>query len=257
MHDIAWLRAQARDGGQDVTIVDRTEERFALGLWGPHARAVLGAVTDDDVSNEAFPYLTGREITVAGATVFAQRISYAGELGWELYGEWADGERVWDALWAAGEGHGIVAAGGGAFDSLRIEKGYRFWGQDIDTEHDPFASGLGFAVKMDKPDFQGKEALRRILDEGGPSRRLACMTLDDPHAVVMGKEPIWAGDSVVGYVTSAGYGYSMGRCVTYGYLPTDMAAEGMPVQIEYFGERIAATVAADPLWDPKGERQKV
>ena len=152
-----------------------------------------------------------------------------------------------------GEQHGIVAAGGGAFDSLRLEKGYRLWGQDIHTEHDPFEAGLGFAVRMDKGEFQGREALQRKLDRG-PAEKLACMTFDDPTSVVMGKEPIWHDGRVVSYVTSAAYGYSVGRGIVYGYLPVDLAVEGTPVEVEYFGDRLAATVVAEPLWDPKGER---
>ena len=254
-HDLAWMRAQIREG-ERVTITERTGSLFALGLWGPRSRDVLQAVTDADVSNDAFPYLTARYLNVGEVgPVWAQRISYAGELGWELYGQFAMGDRAWDLLWEAGREHGIVAAGSGAFDSLRLEKGYRLWGQDINPEHDPFEAGLGFAVRMDKGEFQGRAALEAILDRGH-SHKLACMTFDDPAAVVMGKEPIWSGDRVVSYVTSAAYGYSVGRGIVYGYLPVDLAAEGTPVEVEYFGERHAATVAADPLWDPKGERQK-
>ncbi|MEX2407146.1 MAG: glycine cleavage T C-terminal barrel domain-containing protein, partial [Actinomycetota bacterium] len=176
----------------------------------------------------------------------------AGELGWELYGQFAMGDRAWAVLWEAGREQGIVAAGLGAFDTLRLEKGYRLWGQDIHTEYDPFEAGLGFAVKMDK-EFQGKDALERRL-EAGPARKLSCLTLDDPSHVVMGKEPIRANGDVVGSVTSAGYGYSIGRCIAYGYLPAELAVEGMELEVEYFGERLAARVASEPLWDPKGER---
>ena len=120
-------------------------------------------MTDEDVSNDAFPYLTAKYLNVGEVgPVWAQRISYAGELGWELYGQFAMGDRAWDLLWEAGREHGIVAAGSGAFDSLRLEKGYRLWGQDIHTEHDPFEAGLGFAVRMDKGDFQGRAALEAI-----------------------------------------------------------------------------------------------
>src|SRR5215217_10179 len=252
-HDLAWMRAQIRDG-ERVTIIERTGGLFALGLWGPRARDILEAVTDEDVSNDAFPYLTARYINVGDVgPVWAQRISYVGELGWELYGQIAMGDRAWTLLWEAGREHGLVAAGVGAFDSLRLEKGYRLWGQDIDTEHDPLSAGLGFAVRWDK-DFQGKEALQRLRDAGGPSRRLACMTLDDPRAVALGKEPIALDGRVVSYVTSANYGYSIGRGIAYGYLPRELAVEGTPVGIEYLGERIAATVAADPLFDAKHER---
>jgi dimethylglycine oxidase len=251
MHDLAWLRSQILDG-ERVSIADRTAERFCLGLWGPRARDVLAAVTDADVANESFPYLTAREINVGDVPVLAQRISYAGELGWELYGPVEMGERAWDLLWRAGEAHGVVAAGGGAFDSLRLEKGYRLWGQDISIEHDPLEAGLGFAVRMDK-EFQGRGALEAIR-ERGLTHRLACMTLDDPAQIVLGKEPIRAGGDVVAYVTSAAYGYTVGRAVAYGYLPVDVAVEGAAVEIGYFGERFPATVAADPLVDPKGER---
>jgi dimethylglycine oxidase len=253
-HDVAWLRRQLRDG-EHVRITERTGSLFALGLWGPRARDVLGAITDDDVSNDAFPYMTARYLSIGEVSpVWAQRISYAGELGWELYGQFAMGRRVWDLLMDAGRDHGIVAAGGGAFDSLRLEKGYRLWGQDIDTERDPLSAGLGFAVRWDK-EFQGKAALEQIR-ERGPERRLACITLDDPRAVVMGKEPIVHDGRVVSYVTSAAYGYSVGRGVVYGYLPADLAVESTPVEVEYFGSRLAATVTNEPLWDPKGERLK-
>ncbi|HSL11756.1 MAG TPA: FAD-dependent oxidoreductase, partial [Actinomycetota bacterium] len=153
-HDVAWLRRQLRDG-ERVRITERTGSLFALGLWGPKARDVLRAVTDVDVSNDAFPYMTARYLSIGEvAPVWAQRISYAGELGWELYGQVAMGARAWDLLMEAGRDHGIVAAGGGAFDSLRLEKGYRLWGQDIDTERDPLSAGLGFAVRWDK-EFRG------------------------------------------------------------------------------------------------------
>jgi glycine cleavage system aminomethyltransferase T len=182
--------------------------------------------------------------------VWAQRISYVGELGWELYGQIAMGDRVWELLWDAGREHGLVAAGLGAFDTLRLEKGYRLWGQDIDTERDPISAGLGFAVKTGGRDFQGRAAL----EERTATHRLVCLTLDDLSAVVLGKEPIRAGGRVVAYVTSAGYGYSIGRCIAYGYLPIELASEGTVVEIEYLGERYPASVSAEPLVDPKGER---
>jgi dimethylglycine oxidase len=253
-HDLAWLRAQARDG-ERVTISERTGESFVLGLWGPRARAILEAVTDADVSNEAFPYMTARYLDVGEVgRVWAQRISYVGELGWELYGDFAMGRRAWDLLWAAGRDHGLIAAGLGAFDTLRLEKGYRLWGQDIHTEYDPLSAGIGFAVRWAK-DFQGKAALQAIR-ERGVARRLVPMLLDDPEAVVLGKEPVRAGGAVVGYVTSAGYGYTIGRCIAYGYLPAQLAAEGTKVEVEYFDRRYRATVASEPLFDPKGERLK-
>jgi glycine cleavage system T protein len=251
MHDLAWLRSQVRDG-EHVNIYDSSSRSFVLGLFGPKARDILEAVTTDDVSNEAMPYLTGRSIEIGEVPAFVQRISYVGELGWEIFAPFEMGARVWDLLWEAGRPHRLIAAGLGAFDSLRLEKGYRLWGQDIGTEYDPISAGLGFAVRWDK-DFQGKQALERIRDEG-PTKRLAAMTLDDPRAVVLGKEPIVHDGRVVSYVTSANYGFSIGRGIVYGYLPVDLAHEGTPVEVEYFANRYAATVAADPLFDPKGER---
>jgi glycine cleavage system aminomethyltransferase T/glycine/D-amino acid oxidase-like deaminating enzyme len=251
-HDLAWMRSQVR-ADERVRITERTGSLFALGLWGPRARDVLEAVTEADVSDEAFPYLTAAYLNVGEVgPVWAQRISYAGELGWELYGQFAMGDRAWHLLWGAGREHGLVAAGLGAFDSLRLEKGYRLWGQDIHTEHDPIEAGLAFAVRWDK-DFQGKAALERIRARG-VERRLVPMTFDDPAAVAMGKEPIRSGGEVVSHVTSAGYGYAIGRGIVYGYLPVELAVEGTPVEVEYFDERLRATVASEPLFDPKGER---
>jgi glycine cleavage system aminomethyltransferase T len=252
-HDLAWMRGQIGEG-ERVRITERTGSLFALGLWGPNAREILDGLTDADLGNEAFPYMTARYLDVGEVgPVWAQRISYAGELGWELYGQFAMGDRLWELVWDAGRDHGLVAAGLGAFDTLRLEKGYRLWGQDIHSEHDPFEAGLGFAVKMDKGAFQGREALAAVLERGS-AERLACVTLDDPNAVVLGKEPIRSDGRVVGYATSAGYGYSVGRCIVYGYLPAELAVPGTPVEVEYFDQRLSATVAEDPLWDPKGER---
>jgi glycine cleavage system aminomethyltransferase T len=251
MHDQAWIRAQQRDD-ERVTIEDRTGQSFTLGIWGPRARDIVQSVTDDDLSGDAFPYMTWRAINIGETPIYAQRISYVGELGWELYGQVEMGQRLWDTLWEVGRSRGLIAAGLGAFDAMRLEKGYRLWGQDIDTEHDPLSAGLGFAVRWDK-EFNGKAALEEIRDRG-PAKRLVPMTFDDPSHVVVGKEPIRHDGRVVSYVTSAGYGYSVGRGIVYGYLPADLAIEGTPVEVQYFGERYAATVAAEPLFDPKGER---
>ena len=144
---------------------------------------------------------------------------------------------------------GIVAAGGGAFESLRLEKGYRLWGTDIHTEYTPYEAGLGWAVKLNKGDFLGREALLRSR-KAGIERRLCCLTLDDANHVVMGKEPILDGERVLGYVTSANVGYSVGKSIAYGYLPIEYAAAGTRVAIEYFGRRYGAAVTEEPLFDP-------
>lgn len=254
LHDLDWMKEHLPGDGSAI-LTDISAGQCCIGLWGPHARDLLSRVSEDDLSDAAFPYLTAKRITVAEVPVLALRISYVGELGWELYAPFEQGLRLWDILWEAGEPLGVLAAGGGAFDSLRLEKGYRLWGQDIHTEYNPYEAGIGFAVRMAKSDFIGRDASTRIRGEG-MTRKLCCMTLDDPDAVVMGKEPIMDGDRVLGYVTSANYGHTIGRGIVYGYLPGDYTEAGTGVDILYFGERLPATVAREPLYDPRGTKMK-
>ena len=254
LHDLAWMERHLPGDGS-ATLTDISSVQCCLGLWGPRARDLLSAVCEDDLSDAAFPYLTAKQITIAEVPVLALRISYVGELGWELYAPFEQGLRFWDILWEAGEPLGLIAAGGGAFDSLRLEKGYRLWGQDIHTEYNPYDAGLEFAVRMNKGDFIGRDALTELRPHGN-TRRLCCMTLDNPDAVVMGKEPIMDADRVLGYVTSANCGHTIGRGIVYGYLPSDYAEAGTGVDILYFGERLPATVAREPLYDPRGTRMK-
>ncbi len=252
MHDLAWLRANAP---AEVQIADVTSQYGALGLWGPRARDVLAHVCEDTVSNAAFPYFTARQITIDAIPTLSLRLSYAGELGWELYARTEYMQRLWDVLWEAGQPHGIIAAGGGAFDSLRLEKGYRLWGADIHTEYNPFEAGLEWAVRLDKGDFVGRPALLKA-KEGGVARKLCCLTFVEPGAVALGKEPILAGDKKLGYVTSANFGYSVGRFILYGYLPLEYATEGTEVDVLYFGKRHRAVVTREPLFDPEMTRLK-
>ncbi len=254
LHDLGWIEAHLpRDGS--ARLEDVSSAYCCIGLWGPRARDLLGGLCEEDLSDEGFPYLSARRLTIAEVPALALRISYVGELGWEIYAPSEQGLRLWDLLWEAGQPLGVIAAGGGAFDSLRLEKGYRLWGQDIHTEHNPFEAGLGFAVNMKKGDFTGREALRRVRARG-VTRRLCCMTLDDPSAVVTGKEPILDGDEVLGYVTSANYGHSIGRGIACAYLPGHYWTVGTKVEVLYFGERLAATVAREPLYDPEGWKMK-
>jgi glycine cleavage system aminomethyltransferase T len=176
-----------------------------------------------------------------------------GEHGWEIYAPTEYAVRLWDSLWAAGQDQGIAPVGLAAQDTLRIEKGYRLWGNDIHTEFDPFEAGLDFTVALDKGDFLGRDALLRRRD-AGPSRRLSCLVLDDVGTVPMGREPIFAGRQKVGYVTSANTGFTIGRTIAYGYLPVALARTGERVEILYFGRRLGATVSAEPLYDPSNER---
>jgi len=215
---------------------------------------MLASVSADDMSNEAFPYLTARNIAIGDASVRALRVTYVGELGWELYTPTEFGAGLWDTLWQAGQGHGVVAGGYRAIDSLRLEKGYRVWSSDITPEDSPDQAGLGFAVRVNKAvPFIGREALIAAR-EAGLDRRLCCLVLDEPLAVALGNEPIRIGDAVVGRVTSGGYGFTVGASIAYGYLPVELAVAGTRGEVEVFGEWIEGIVAAEPLWDPKGER---
>lgn len=254
LHDLAWIRRHAPTDGS-VRVTDVSPQYCCLGVWGPKAREVLQRVCADDLSNAAFPYMTARPIAIGMIPALALRISYVGELGWEFYASTEYGLKLWDTLWEAGQPFGLIAAGGGAFDSLRLEKGYRLWGTDIHTEYNPFEAGLGWAVKFDKGDFLGHDALLRA-KERGLSRKLCCVTLDDPAAAALGKEPILDGSRTLGYVTSANYGYTVGKYIVYGYLPLEYGAEGARVEVEYFGNRYKATVAKEPLYDPNSLKLK-
>jgi glycine cleavage system T protein len=251
-HDLGWIRKHA-NGVEDVTVRDATATYACLGLWGPRARHVLQPLTPSDLSSEAFPYMTGRDVVVGDVPCWALRVTYVGELGWELYPTAEYGLRLLDTLLEAGKSDGIAPAGYRAIDSLRLEKGYRAWGTDVTPEETPFDAGLGFAVRMDRPGFIGNEALERV-QGSGPEKRLACLTLDDSLAACLGNEPVFADGRVVSRVTSGGIGYAVGRSIAYAYLPPPLAVAGTACEVEVFGDRIPAEVASEPLWDPKGER---
>ncbi|MEV8319663.1 FAD-dependent oxidoreductase [Streptomyces sp. NPDC059900] len=244
--DLDWL---LRHAPGDVHLRDITSGTCCIGVWGPLARELVQPLTRDDFSHEALGYFRARETYIGHVPVTAMRLSYVGELGWELYTSADTGLRLWDTLWEAGQRHGVIAAGRSAFNSLRLEKGYRAWGHDMTAEHDPYEAGVGFAVRMDRGDFVGRAALERL---GSPARKLTALLLDDPAAVVLGKEPVHVDGVPAGYVTSASYGYTLGRCVAYAWLPPQET--GASVHIEYFGEKVSATVAEEPLFDPKMTR---
>ena len=259
MHDLAWFRQHLPDDGR-VHIQDITSGLAVIGVWGPRSRDLLQSVCANDLSNEAFPFATVQEVTFGEIPASMLRISYVGELGWEVYTPTEFGLKLWDLLWDAGQEHGVVPGGIGAYgSSMRIEKGYRFWGPDMNTSFNPFEAGLMRDHTFDTPsrikraDFIGKEALLRIREEG-VERRLCCMTFDRPGHVVMGNEPIMSNGNVIGYVTSSDYGYSIGKGIAYGYLPVAYTEVGTGVEIEYLGRRYAATVASEPLWDPQNSR---
>jgi glycine cleavage system aminomethyltransferase T/glycine/D-amino acid oxidase-like deaminating enzyme len=251
--DIEWMRRYLPSDGS-VSVRDITPGTCCIGVWGPAARDVVQSLSEDDFSNEAFKFFNARRAYLREVPVTALRLSYVGELGWEIYTSADLGLRLWDLLWEAGRPYGVLAGGRGAFNALRVEKGYRAWGTDMTTEHDPYEAGLGFAVKLEKDDFVGREALLRR-KEAGLRRKLACLVLDDPNVVVMGNEPVWA-DKAVGYVTSADFGYSLGQSIAYAWVTPEHAEVGNPLEVEYFGGRYQATVAEEPLFDPAMKRMR-
>ncbi|HEX2132161.1 MAG TPA: FAD-dependent oxidoreductase [Actinophytocola sp.] len=245
--DQDWL---SRHAPPDVAVRDITGGTCCVGVWGPLARDLVQPLSRQDFSHEGLGYFRATRAYVGHVPVVALRVSYVGELGWELYTSAEHGLALWDTLWAAGQPLGVVAGGRAAFNSLRLEKGYRLSGVDMTTEHTPFEAGLGFAVKLDKGEFVGRSALAAL---GPPERRLACVTMDEPESVVLGKEPVFVDGRPAGYVTSAAFGHTVGRPIAYAWLPAT-AVPGTRVEVEYFGERLAGTVAEEPLVDPRMER---
>ena len=254
--DLGWIRMHLPEDGS-AEAVEVTEDWACLGLWGPYARRILQAVTSDDVSHAAFPYMSARTISIRGVETLAQRVTYVGELGWELYVAPGQATQVWDALMEAGRPSGLQPAGYKALDSLRLEKSYRYWSVDITPSDNPYDAGLGFCVRLNKGDFIGREALLKIKSQG-IHQRLCTLTLADDDCVVYGGEAVYAGSPangrIVSRLRSAGYGYTVGKNIGYAYLPLDLAKEGTPLCIEVFGQRIGAEVAADVLYDPRGDR---
>jgi 4-methylaminobutanoate oxidase (formaldehyde-forming) len=246
-HDLSWLRRHAPADGS-VRVDDVTAAWACFALWGPLAREILQPLTPSSLTNADFPYLTAQETVVADVPVRALRVTFVGELGWELYCPAEYGAALWRALWAAGEPLGMVAGGYRAIDTLRLEKGYRLWAADITPDDTPHEAGLSFCVRDDK-DFVGRDAL----DGARPGRRLRCLVLEDARSVVLGNEPVRVGGTLAGRVTSGGYGFSVERSIAYAYLPPD-AGPGTPVEVEVFGRWIPGAVAAEPLFDPRGER---
>lgn len=251
-HDRSWIRLHAPEDGS-VIIEDVTSAYACIGMWGPRARTILQKVTKSDVSNAAFPYMTAQNIAVGDVPVLAARVTYVGELGWEFYAPMEYGQKLWDTLWEAGQSEGMVAGGYRAIDSLRLEKGYRYWSGEISPDYTPYEAGMGFAVKLDKGDFIGRDALIKQKAEG-LRRKLCCLTLADPTVIALGNEPIRQGEQVVGWVASGGYGYSVKKSIVYAYLPVALAGVGNVFDVEIFGERIPAEVMREPLYDPRGGR---
>ncbi|KEF54687.1 uncharacterized protein A1O9_09129 [Exophiala aquamarina CBS 119918] len=255
--DLAYVNREARRQMQQdplkwVHVRDITSGTCCIGLWGPRARDLISTITPDDFSNKALRYFRCKKASIAGIPVTAMRLSYVGELGWEIYTTADRGQALWDAIWKAGKPYGIIAGGRHAFNSLRLEKGYRSWGTDMTTEHNPTQAGVGFAVKAGKEGFIGQAALSARSTEP-LEQRLACITVDNSSSVVLGKEPVFHNGKPAGYVTSAAFGHTIGKPIAYAWLPASIEV-GEAVEIEYFGTRYCATVRAEPVYDPKMTR---
>jgi 4-methylaminobutanoate oxidase (formaldehyde-forming) len=252
-HDLSWIRRHAPDDGS-VRCADVTSRWACFALWGPAAREILAPLTPDPLE---FPYMSMREVTVGDVPVRALRVTFVGELGWELYCPSEYGAGLWRTLWEAGAPHGMVAGGYRAIDSLRLEKGYRVWAADITPDETPFEAGLRFCVKREGG-FIGAEALGVAAgaEPAAPERRLRCLVLEDPRSVALGNEPVRVGGEIAGRVTSGGYGYSVERSIAYAYMPAELEL-GAAVELDIFGRWVAGEIAREPLFDPRGERVRI
>ena len=254
VHDSQWLEKQREENGfQNVQIKDVTKELAVFGIWGPKAREILQELTESDLENQAFPFGHSKEINIAGISLRATRITYVGELGWELYIPWEAGLAIWQKLIDTGSKFGAKPCGYRAIESLRLEKGYVAWGVEINTETNPYEANLGFAVSKVKEEFLGKEALNRL---ASPTRTLTTLVLDDIKNVPIGNEPIRIGEKIIGRIKSAGQGYSINRAIAYAYLPSEYSKLNTNLEVSILGNWFSAQVASSPLFDPIGEKIK-
>jgi 4-methylaminobutanoate oxidase (formaldehyde-forming) len=230
-----------------------------LALMGPRARCLLASCCSDDLTNEGFPFATAREIHLAGAPVFAIRITYVGELGWELHVPVEFAASVYDELTEAGASLGLVDGGYRAIESLRLEKGYRSWGADIGPDHTPQMAGLGWAVKRKSElSFQGKAAIEKAARSPLP-RMLAGFIIEDPDVTLLGRETIYRNGVRVGWLSSGGFGYTLNQPLGYGYVRDANGVDANYVlsgdyELEVAGERVPARASLTPFYDPAGAR---
>ncbi len=252
-----WLHYHST-GMAQVNIAEVTEDHGCISVWGPRSRSVLSQVTGASLDNDSFPYLSCRKIDVAARPVLANRVSFAGELGWELYSSKRDALAVWDALIDAGRDHEIIPCGYRAIDSLRLEKGFLNWGVDITPNDNPIDAGLEFTVKQRKPVFNGKEALRK-LGPGDSRKRMTTLISEDPGLRAYGGEAVYCQGKLVGRLRSAGYGYTIGATIGLAYLPAEARANGSgsDCEIESLGKRYPAKVAPSCLYDPKALKPRM
>lgn len=252
--DLAIL-GQAVQPEEDVEIRNITDEWGVLVLAGPRAREVLAGVTDADLSNAAFPWLTGREIDVAGEAVRALRVNYVGELGWELHCPMDRLLAVYDAVWEAGGAFGIANFGTYAVNSLRIEKAYKGWGAELTNEISPVEAGVERFFREDKGDFTGRDAVLKIREQG-PEIQVVYFEVEAGDNDVAGGEPMLDGDRVIGITTSGGFGHATGKSLGFGYVPAQYTEPGTGMQVQLLGEIRRITVLDTPVWDPASERPR-
>jgi dimethylglycine dehydrogenase len=251
-HDRDWIARHAPEDGS-VDVADVTGRYGVLTLAGPRSRELLAAVTDADVSREAFPFFRCRELAIGGAPVRALRVSYVGELGYELHHPLEHQRRLYELLREAGEPLGLVDFGYRALDSLRLEKAYRLWGADLSADWTPLEAGLERFVRFDKGDFLGRDALLRQR-ERGVERVLSCLVVEAGDADAQGYEPVRAGERTAGYVASGGYGHTVGASIALAYLPVELSTPGTELEVEILGVQRPARVVEQPLYDPGNER---
>ncbi|AFL51016.1 heterotetrameric sarcosine oxidase gamma subunit [Sinorhizobium fredii] len=257
--DLAWMRKQVRDG-EFVVITDITASESVLVLMGPKAREVITKVSPNDFSNEAFPFGTAQEIEIGMGIARAHRVTYVGELGWELYVSSDQTAHVFEALEAAGAASDLKLCGLHTLDSCRIEKAFRHFGHDITDEDHVLEAGLGFAVKTDKVDFIGRDAVLRKREEG-LERRMLQFRLHDPEPLLFHNEALVRDGKIVSIITSGNYGHYLGGAVGMGYVPcrgeSDEDILASNYEIEIAGERFPAHASLKPMYDPKGERTRM
>ncbi len=255
--DRDWVLRHAPQDGS-VQVNDVSDLYSAVGVWGPNARKVMEKVTEDDMSNDGFPYYSGRWIEIGTARVYAMRISYVGELGWELHIPADQSLPVWDAIWEAGRKFDMIAAGAACMDTLRVEKGYRLWGGDIYTEYNLYEAGLRWTAKIKKEGgFIGREGTLAAKDKG-IKKKMCAITIETETdgGMVFGYEPIFADGKMIAHVKTANYGYTVGKHIAFAYLPNQYAKPGTKLEVEYFSQRYKATVMAEPLYDKDQARLK-
>jgi dimethylglycine dehydrogenase len=251
LHDFEWLQKHLPQG-TELTLENVTDNFSCQIFTGPKSREILAAVSDADLS---LPWLSHQETTIAGRPVRLVRVSFAGELGWELHTKVDDTETVFDAVWAAGQKHGLKPFGMYALDSLRLEKGYRAWKQDLSTDYTILQGGLERFVKWDKPNFRGKAALASEKQQGVKKRFVTLVVANPGECDAPYMATLWHDGKIVGETLSGGWGHRVDKSIALGMLRADLAEPGTAIEIEIFGERFTALVQKDePLWDPKNER---